>query len=436
MSGIALHFPRRLFLIALGFTPRLLTESLAALVTADPIQMPTEIHVLTTSVGLQYVRKELQGKGNILEQFCRDYSVRPLEIPDENIHVIADASGSPIEDIRTPRDNDSAADFIVALIRDLCADEACSLHVSIAGGRKSMGLLIGTAMSFYGRDQDRISHVLACDSFESDSRPYPAREELEADPAILSLGDIPFLRLRPLIPQPLLQNKYSYTEIIEASQRELTPTATVRIIRTRSKWALLLADAVLQLEPKHRAFYAWMAVRTKLGRCTELNATGLNAPFLYLMRRQYAAFLAMFQTPGTQENSFKSLIGLSSVRARDVESQLQGRSFSSLADWYAAFKNCLSADERKVFQAAGKSFVRKLSNSKTLVNEAVEETFRETIPDVTRRRIDVYRVEGETEGDETTYSLSVLPENIDIPPEFTRLLTADPRLGAADWHSV
>ena len=430
------YFQRRVLLIALGFTPRLLTESLAALAITSPGEMPTEIHVLTTEVGLAYARKELQGKDNILSRFCRDYSVPELALPDENIHVIEDSSGKPVEDIRTVEDNDSAADYIVALIRDLCADEACSLHVSIAGGRKSMGLLIGTAMSFFGRDQDRISHVLARESFEAGCQPYPSREELAADPAILSLGEIPFLRLRPLIPTPLLESRYSYTEIIEASQRELNPTASVGIIRTKRKWKLLIGDAMMSPEPKHSALYAWLAVRTKFGRATTLSAVGLRASSLYLMRRQFVAFLALFQTPGTQEKSFETFIGLPPVRVRDIEAQLQGRSFPTLAAWYEAFKSALTQKERTDFLNAGKKFVSKLSSSKTVVNDAIEETLRESIPDITMRRIDIYRITGTTVDDETTYSLSVPPENIQAPQEFTRLLAADPSLGAADWHSV
>ena len=430
------YFQRRVLLIALGFTPRLLTESLAALAMTSPGEMPTEIHVLTTEIGLAYVKKELQGKGNILERFCKDYSVPVLTLADKNIHVIENSAGKPVEDIRTIEDNDSAADYIVALIRELCADEACSLHVSIAGGRKNMGLLIGTAMSFFGRDQDRISHVLAKESFEAGSLPYPPREEFSADPAILSLGEIPFLRLRPLIPAQLLESRYSYTEIVEASQQELNPTASVGIIRTKKKWRLLIGDFVMSPEPKHSALYAWLALRTKFGRKTALMAVGPRASSLYLMRRQFVALLAMFQTPGTQEKSFETFVGLPSVRVRDVEAQLQGRNFPTLGAWYEAFKSALTQKERTKFLNTGKKFVSKLSSSKTVVNDAIEETLRGSILDVTMRRIDIYRITGTTEGDETTYSLSVPPENIQAPQEFTRLFAADPSLGVADWHSI
>ena len=429
-------YPRRILLIALGVTPRLLTETLAAVAVKSPLELPTEIHVLTTAIGREFVERDLQGReGNILKSFCKDYRIVPgLTIPAQNIHVIARPDGSLIDDIRTPKDNDDAADFIVSLIRGFCADASCSLHISIAGGRRNMGLLMGTALGFFGRDQDRISHVLASEAFEKGADPYPSREQLSAVPETLSLGEIPFLRLRSLMPEPVLQGGYSYTEIIEASQQEVNPTAKVSLVHYRTKWKILLGESIIGLEPKHRALYAWLALRVKNGRPTVFNSS--QAASLYLLRRQYTAVLAMFQTPGTQDKSFTSVIGLSSMRVREVEEKLRGTSFLKLFDWYQAFKDNLTEEERSSLINAGLHFVSKLSNTKTLVNEKVEQAFKSSIPDITMRRIDIYKISGTDAGDSTEYSLSVRPENLSIPAEFNHILKADPRLGIADWHSV
>jgi CRISPR-associated protein (TIGR02584 family) len=40
------------------------------------------------------------------------------------------------------------------------ADPQASLHVSIAGERKTMGFYVGYALSLFGRTQGRLSHVL------------------------------------------------------------------------------------------------------------------------------------------------------------------------------------------------------------------------------------------------------------------------------------
>ena len=72
-----------------------------------------------------------------------------------------------LSDIRTPEENNLAADMIVNFIRQQCADDKTELHVSIAGGRKSMGFYIGYALSLFGRPQDKLSHVLVTEGFEN-----------------------------------------------------------------------------------------------------------------------------------------------------------------------------------------------------------------------------------------------------------------------------
>jgi CRISPR-associated protein (TIGR02584 family) len=53
-----------------------------------------------------------------------------------------------------------------------------SLHVSIAGGRKTMGFYAGYALSLYGRAQDRMSHVLVDEKFEKGINfYYPSKNE-------------------------------------------------------------------------------------------------------------------------------------------------------------------------------------------------------------------------------------------------------------------
>ena len=60
----------------------------------------------------------------------------------------------------------AVADFITEQVRQITADPAASLHVSIAGGRKTMGFYAGYALSLFGRAQDQLSHVLVSPSFE------------------------------------------------------------------------------------------------------------------------------------------------------------------------------------------------------------------------------------------------------------------------------
>lgn len=71
-----------------------------------------------------------------------------------------------MDDIISPEDNERAADCITAWIKDAAADDDAALHVSLAGGRKTMGYYVGYALSLFGRAQDRLSHVLVDDRYE------------------------------------------------------------------------------------------------------------------------------------------------------------------------------------------------------------------------------------------------------------------------------
>ena len=163
-------FPRRILLAVTGLTPQIVTETLYALAVAQAEPwIPTEIRLITTFEGAERARLSLLDvKDGQFHALCRDYGLTgQIAFPADNILVIRDASGSPLSDIRTPEDNTLAADMLLAEVRTLCADESTELHVSIAGGRKTMGFFLGYALSLFGRPQDRLSHVLVNEPFEA-----------------------------------------------------------------------------------------------------------------------------------------------------------------------------------------------------------------------------------------------------------------------------
>jgi len=83
---------------------------------------------------------------------------------DDCIHVIAAADGAPLSDIRTPEENAAAADAITALVAELTRDEEAALHVSIAGGRKTMGFYL--VMQNAGMEKSRALYLVAYDICE------------------------------------------------------------------------------------------------------------------------------------------------------------------------------------------------------------------------------------------------------------------------------
>jgi hypothetical protein len=185
--------------------------------------------------------------------------------------VPADADGKPLEDIRTPADNERVADFITEQVRRLTADPAAELHASIAGGRKTMGFYLGYALSLYGRDQDRLSHVLVSPPFESQQEFfYPTPGErvifttgpnggpLDTRDAQIVLAEIPFVRLRHGLPEDLLSGATTYSGAVEAATRTLGPPEVVIDLAGRRVRA---GNATFTLPPAELAFYAWFARR-------------------------------------------------------------------------------------------------------------------------------------------------------------------------------
>jgi len=129
-------------------------------------------------------------------------------------------------------DNQCAADGIADLVRRLTEDEQTEVHASIAGGRKTMGFFMGYAMSLWGRPQDRLSHVLVSAPFESrheffypTPRPHvisaPGQDPLDASTATVWLGDIPFVRLRNLLPASLKNQHAGFAQAVSAANRAL-----------------------------------------------------------------------------------------------------------------------------------------------------------------------------------------------------------------------
>ena len=173
METPSFSFPRRILLAVTGLSPQVVTETLYALAVraedAGAPFVPTEIHLMTTQKGKQLARASLlHPDGGQFHALLKDYPQIGKPLFDERrIHVISGPDGADLEDIRSPEENAAAADTITALVADLTQDANAALHVSIAGGRKTMGFYLGYAFSLFARPQDQLSHVLVTAPFEN-----------------------------------------------------------------------------------------------------------------------------------------------------------------------------------------------------------------------------------------------------------------------------
>ena len=270
------NYPRKILLAVTGLSPQILTETLYALAVAEqPAFIPDEVHLITTADGAEYARHTLldTGMGRFSELLC-DYNLQGrIRFDADCIHLIPGADGHALHDIQTPEDNVLAADAITELVRHFTLDDDTALHVSIAGGRKTMGFFMGYALSLYGRVQDRLSHVLVSSPFESSHDFYypPAQPRVLFDrnnkpihtaDARIMLAEIPFVRLRQGLSQTLLDGQAGFSQSVATAQAHLAPP---ELVIDFARQSLICASRIVRLEPAVFAYYTWLATRLKSG---------------------------------------------------------------------------------------------------------------------------------------------------------------------------
>ena len=283
----AAEYPRRILLAVTGLSPQVVTETLFAL-TQHPQRpfLPTEVHLLTTREGAERARLALlSAEPGWFGRLCRDYRLPEIQFDESCIHVLKSEDGLELDDIRSEQDNQRAADFITETVRAFTSDPDTALHVSIAGGRKTMGFYLGYALSLFGREQDRLSHVLVCEPFESSwdffyptpySRIITTRDNKLADTAKarVTLAEIPFVSLRHGQPEHLLTGHARFSEAVIAARIALGPPALILDLPGRR---INAGGRTISLPPAELALLALFARRTQAGE-PPLSAPPKNAP--------------------------------------------------------------------------------------------------------------------------------------------------------------
>ena len=280
--------PRHILLCVVGLTPQIITETLYAL-TQQSRERVDEIRVITTLGGrdrlLTTLLDKLEGK---FFAFCRDYRIDPASIrfDETTIRLLHSPDGRMSSDIRTVEDNACAADQICDIVRDLTQDAHTRVHASAAGGRKTMSIYLTMAMQLFGRVQDRLSHVLVSEDFETHRDFFyipPTPQELTvtdragqvikrlstADAAI-HLADIPFIRLRGVRSTWLPSSGRSYSDFVQQAQEDLDLLDSVHELRINARnKSIVVANRTIKLTERELFIYALLAYLRQEGRGEE-----------------------------------------------------------------------------------------------------------------------------------------------------------------------
>lgn len=220
-------YPQRILLVVCGQTPQVITETLHGLVTSARAFVPTRILAVTTRAGKKGITRNLFADGKFaalradlldrhmagtLPDQCVDRArIEALAFDEADIHVPRTPDGIEDEDAHGEAELERMGDLMLTTLCE-CAAADTAIHVSLAGGRKSMSYLAGLALSLAGRAQDRLSHVLVSDPrFESCRDFYfPPLQPVElavGQPSVtlstvgvqVLLVDVPFVRTRLLL---------------------------------------------------------------------------------------------------------------------------------------------------------------------------------------------------------------------------------------------
>ncbi len=256
-----------LFLVT-GMTPQIVTETVWAL-ACDPDNpdkwVPDEIHIFSTEQGFNQIKKRLFTEG-VFAQMQKDYPQLQNTRFDERFFHYITQSDEVLPDVTTPEHNQVMANSLCETIRTLCQDKNSNLHVSLAGGRKTMGFYAGYALSLYGRVQDSLSHVLIDPQYEKASDFfYPTIQEylisdrdgkvLNAQEAEIWLSKIPFVRMRNLIDKKSIMQTKTFSEVVSLIDMSIQPITLKIIDDFHDVRTIMINDIKCKLSPKEFAIY-------------------------------------------------------------------------------------------------------------------------------------------------------------------------------------
>jgi CRISPR-associated protein (TIGR02584 family) len=279
---------RTILVAVAGGSPAVITETLWAL-AREKSERVDEVRIITTSRGKEAITRVLLDGGRArFNECCRESGLDPscVKFGEQMIEVLKDDE-SELADIRNSRENQLAADQVCELVRRWAAEPATRFHCSAAGGRKTLGIYLTAALMLYGRDEDRLWHVLVepedferCRDFFHPYREPRTLEVRGGDGRVVSrrstadvridLAEIPFVRLRELDPAQLARGaQKSYSRIVAETQerlRFLAEAVAVAVGRVRGhhkQVPLVAAGRACQLTTAGGFVYALLALRRK-----------------------------------------------------------------------------------------------------------------------------------------------------------------------------
>lgn len=271
----------RTLLASVGATPQIVTETLYALAAGRQKWWPARISLVTTQTARAIFTQGDSTRG-ILPLLGREGKLgalaRALGMPlgDDSVTVTVPtlADGTAIRDIRSAAEVSAFADTLFGMIRNYTANPHSELHVSLAGGRKSMSFITGQIMSLLGRPQDQLSHVLV-EPAALETRAnfwWPGDGSPDGARAAVRLHGIPYLRVRAWLDMERLASDGRFaTAVAHANQLLQANELTIDL----AKGCMSVAGQQIALPAQELGTMALIAVVRRQGQGLQ-RLTGWN----------------------------------------------------------------------------------------------------------------------------------------------------------------
>ena len=286
---------RNILVITVGTTPQIVTETVHGLLTHSNPFVPHEIYLVTTTRAAT-VFEPFTKLGNKLEELYEHLGYAKSYVAPRVVPVI-DKEGAKVADVRAEREAIAFGNTVTKLVATLAEDPGNRIHVSLAGGRKTMGWYAGAALSLFGRDHDELSHVLVehidgepealegCEDFwwptEKDEWvPHKYLKDKNGQPRLynarngrIDLARIPFVRLKLILSEAAFpKGEIDYEAVVAAVAESLSAYRLRLVIDDRM---VTVGRHRFQLEHRHFAFYALLA-KARKERWAPTRATQLD----------------------------------------------------------------------------------------------------------------------------------------------------------------
>lgn len=244
---------RRVLIVTGGMSPAIVTETIWALWRQHkPAFWPEKVLVVVTAKAREGYEQHLLGPQGKLAQLSK-------ELKRPSLHDATRIVATECPDIRSDADAIAFGDKVCEVVQDETADDQAIVHLSLAGGRKTMSFHGGAAMTLFGRLTDELSHVLVHPpELESPKADFwwPGHR-LQGD---VELSIIPFVRVRDRLPAAMLKERMDYKRYVALVNAAIAGTdPVVELLADTSTLKIAGGAVTIRLEPTDFKVYRVIA---------------------------------------------------------------------------------------------------------------------------------------------------------------------------------